>query len=67
MAMMVEHQPLMRRLSMDGPESEGWKKAFAAEVKSLDDNMVYAVVDRPFGKKVVRAKWVLRRNLLPSG
>ena len=36
-------------------------------MKSLNENKVYAVVDRPEGKKVVKAKWVLRRKLLPSG
>ena len=48
-------------------EGEGWRKAFDAEVKLLNDNKVYTVVDRPAGKKVVKAKWVLRRKLLPGG
>ena len=30
-----------------GLEGAGWKKAFAAEVKSLCDNKVHTVVDRP--------------------
>ena len=41
--------------------------AFDAEVKSLNDNKVYIVVDRPLGKKVVKAKWVLRRKVVPRG
>ena len=53
--------------ALNGPEGTGWKKAFDAEVKSLNDNKVYSVVNRPVGKKVVRAKWVLRRKLLPDG
>ena len=53
--------------ALRGPKAEGWKKAFAAEVKSLNDNNVYTVVDRPKGKKVVKARWVLRRKLLPGG
>ena len=53
--------------ALGGPEGNGWRKAFAAEVKSLNDNKVYSVVDRPSGKKVVKAKWVLRRKLLPNG
>ena len=53
--------------ALQGAEGEGWKKAFDAEVKSLNDNKVYSVVDRPPGKKVVKAKWVLRRKLLPNG
>ena len=36
-------------------------------MQPLNDNKVYSVVDRPFGKKVVKAKWVLRRKLLPGG
>ena len=36
-------------------------------MKSLNDNKVYIVVDRPLKQKVVKAKWVLRRKLLPLG
>ena len=53
--------------ALGGPEAKGWKKAFAAEVKSLHDNKVYIVVDKPLREKVVRAKWVLWRELMPSG
>ena len=53
--------------ALKGPEGKGWKKAFDAEVQSLNENKVYSVVDRPVGKKVVKAKWVLRRKLLPGG
>ena len=53
--------------ALSGPQSVGWKKAFAIEVKSLNDNKVYTAVDKPSGQKVVRAKWVLRRKLLPGG
>lgn len=49
------------------PEGKEWMKAFKAEVKSLDDNKVYSVFDKLVGKKVVKAKWVLRRKLLPHG
>ena len=52
---------------MSVPEGAGWQKACVAEVKSLNDNKVYIVVDRPCGQKVVRAKRVLRRKLLPDG
>ena len=50
-----------------GLEGKEWQKAFDAEVKSLNENKVYTVVDRPVAKKVVKAKWVLRRKLLPGG
>ena len=53
--------------ALRGPEGKEWQKAFDAEVKSLNDNKVYTVVDKPSGKKVVKAKWVLRRKLLPGG
>ena len=53
--------------ALSGLESAGWKKAFAAEVKSLNDNKVYTVVDKPSRQKVVRARWVLQRKLLPGG
>ena len=53
--------------ALRGPEGKGWQIAFDAEVKSLNDNNVYSVVDRPLKKKVVKAKSVLRRKLLPGG
>ena len=59
--------PATYQEALCGPEGKEWKKAFDTEVKSLNDNKVYTVVDRPVGKKVVRAKWVLRRKLLPGG
>ena len=40
--------------ALQGDEAEGWRKAFDAEVQSLNDNKVYTVVDRPPEKKVVR-------------
>ena len=45
--------------ALRGPEVKQWQIAFDAEVKSLND--------RPLKKKVVKAKWVLRRKLLPGG
>ena len=59
--------PATYQEALSGPEGKEWKKAFDAEVESLNENKVYTVVDRPAGKKVVRAKWVLRRKLLPGG
>ena len=53
--------------ALRGPEVKGWQIAFDAEVKSLNDNKVCTVVDRPLKKKVVKTKWVLRRKLLPGG
>ena len=52
--------------ALQGPEGKGWQIAFDAEVKSLNDNKFYTVVDKPAGKKVVKAKWVLGRKL-PRG
>ena len=59
--------PVTYEEALRGPEGKQWKIAFDAEVKSLNDNKVYTVVDRPLKKKVVKAKWVLRRKLLPGG
>ena len=53
--------------ALNGPEGNGWKKAFDAEVKSLNDNKVYSVVDKPVEKKAVKAQWVFRRKLRPGG
>ena len=53
--------------ALSGPDAAGWKAAFEAEMRSLKENGVYTVVDRPRGKKVVKAKWVCRKKLNPDG
>ena len=46
--------------ALQGTHGEKWKEAMDSEMRSLKENGVYQLVDRPKGKKVVKSKWVLR-------
>ena len=47
--------------AMKLPDSERWLEACAAEVASLVENKVFAVVDRP-RHPVITSKWVFKRK-----
>ena len=59
--------PMTHQEALSRPEAAGWRGAFEVEMKSLKENGVYTVVDRPQGKKVVKSKWVCRKKLNPGG
>ena len=46
--------PMTYQEALSGPEAARWRGAFEAEMRSLKENGVYTVVDRPHGKKVVK-------------
>ena len=52
--------------AMKSPESERWLEVCAAEVASLVENKVFAVVDRPH-HPVITSKWVFKRKRGLSG
>ena len=52
---------------MTFPDADKWIKACKAEVESLIEDKVYAVVDRPHHKVPVTSKWVFKRKRGISG
>ena len=56
----IKQSPKTVQEALLGRHGEKWKKAMDGEMKSLRENGVYEIVDRPAGKKVVKSKWVLR-------
>ena len=53
--------PKIFKQAMKSPDSEKWVEACAAEVASLVENKVFAVVDRP-RHLVITSKWVFKRK-----
>ncbi|KAJ9685291.1 hypothetical protein PVL29_017351 [Vitis rotundifolia] len=45
----------------------GWKKAMLEEIRALEDNHTWKLVDLPQGKKVVGCKWVFAVKVNPDG
>ena len=56
----ARHNPETVREALDSSHREKWQAAMNSEMESLRENGVYEIVDRPWGKKVVKSKWVLR-------
>ena len=46
--------------ALQGTHGDKWKGAMDSEMRSLKENGVFELVDRPEGEKVVKSKWVLR-------
>ena len=59
--------PKTMKKALNSKYSQNWEKAVASEMKSLKDNGVYKVVDRPKRKKIVKSKWVLRMKTDSQG
>ena len=59
--------PKTYKQAMKLPDGEKWKKACVAEVESLIENKVFAVVDKPAGKQIVTSKWVFKKKKGISG
>ena len=56
----VNQSPQSVQEALQGKHGDKWKEAMESEMRSLKENGVFELVDRPEGKKVVKSKWVLR-------
>lgn len=45
----------------------GWRAALIEEMKALDDNGTWSLVNSPTGKKAIGCKWVFAINVNPDG
>ena len=47
---------------MVSPDSEAWLEAMRSELKSMDENQVWDLVDPPPGVKAIGYKWVFKKK-----
>ena len=47
---------------MVSTDSKSWFGAMRSELKSMDDNQVWNLVDLPDGGRAVKCKWVFKRK-----
>ncbi len=47
---------------MESPDSELWLEAMRSELKSMDDNQVWDLVDPPPGVIAIGCKWVFKKK-----
>ena len=48
-------------------KDEGWKAAMKAEIRMIEKNKTWELVDRPKQQKVIGVRWVFRTKLNPDG
>ena len=53
-------EPLNWTEAMNQPESEKWMQAAKEEIKSLNENKTWEIVDLPEGRKPIPCKWVFK-------
>ena len=56
----IDKDPLSFKQAMNCDDSEKWYNAMKEELKSMDDNKVWDLVELPNGAKQVRCKWVYK-------
>ena len=44
------------------PDSEAWLEAMRSELKSMDENQVWDLVDPPPGATTIGCKWVFKKK-----
>ena len=48
--------------AMVSPDSEAWLEAMRSELKSMDENQVWDLVDPPPGVTAIGCKWVFKKK-----
>ena len=56
----IDEDPVSFRQAMESVNSEKWLNAMKEELKSMDDNKVWDLVELPKGSKRVGCKWVFK-------
>ncbi|WVZ13813.1 hypothetical protein V8G54_011379, partial [Vigna mungo] len=56
----IDEDPVSFRQAMESNNSENWLNAMKEELKSMDDNKVWDLVELPKGSKRVGCKWVFK-------
>ena len=62
-----ENDPLTVEEAMDRTDADLWKEAMNQEMKSLEDNGTWELVDLPPSRKPLQCKWVFRTKRDASG
>ena len=59
--------PTSYRQAMGSSDANLWQKAMDAEIRSMDKNSVWTLVDLPEGVKPIGSKWIFKRKRGPDG
>ena len=62
MLLLDSDEPANYSEAMVGSDSESWLGAMISELKSMDENQVWNLVDLPDGARPVEYKWVFKKK-----
>ena len=60
-------EPSTVKQALSSNESKQWKAAMTSEIKSLQDNQVWDLVELPKGRRTVSCKWIFKKKLDADG
>ncbi|KAG9508551.1 hypothetical protein GZH46_02949, partial [Fragariocoptes setiger] len=61
----IAEDPTSWRDAMQSENSEAWKQAASDEMKSMQNNHVWTLVDKPPGRDVIKCRWVFKTKKSP--
>ncbi|CAI7844808.1 unnamed protein product [Closterium sp. NIES-54] len=53
-------EPATLKEALESSDSEEWKKAMESELKSIEENGTWELVELPEGRKVITSKWLFK-------
>jgi hypothetical protein len=64
---LVDDTPSTIEEAYSSHDADFWKEAIRSEMDSIMSNATWVVVERPYGCKPIRSKWVFMKKLRPDG
>ena len=65
--MLESDEPTTYAEAMVSPDSKAWLEAMISELKSMDENQVWDLVDPPPGVTAIGCKWVFKKKTYVDG
>lgn len=59
-AVLANAEPINHEEAINSDDAENWKTAMNEEMKSLQENNTYVLVEKPTDKKVIQNRWIFR-------
>ncbi|CAI7814990.1 unnamed protein product [Closterium sp. NIES-53] len=60
-------EPATLKEALESSDAEDWKKAMESELKSIEENGTWELVELPEGRKAITSKWLFKINSDPNG
>jgi hypothetical protein len=64
---LVDDTPSTTEEAYSSTDVDSWKEAIRSEMDSIMSNATWEIVERPYGCKPIRSKWVFKKKLSPDG